>query len=53
MINDVIHSAALVNFSTTTDNVYNNLIRSHDPSGSHDSINADFLAVEATVLNVS
>jgi len=37
----------LSSFSTTTDNVYNKLMRSHDPS------EADFLAVEAAVLNVS
>ena len=51
--NDVIHSTALANFSATTDDVYNNLIRSHDPSRSHDRANTDFLAVEATVSNVS
>ena len=46
MIN-VIHFSVLANFSTTTDEVYNDLMRSHDPS------EANFLAVEATVLNVS
>ena len=40
-------SIALANFSTTTDRVCNNLMRSHDPS------EADFQMVEATVLNVS
>ena len=47
LISNFIYFTALANFSTTTDAVYNNLMRSHDPS------EADFLAVEATVLNVS
>lgn len=46
-ITGIIYSVALARFSTTTDEVYDNLMRSHDPSG------ADFVAVEATVLNVS
>lgn len=37
---------ALSSFSTTTDKVYNNLLRSHDPS------ETDFLTVEASVLNM-
>ena len=41
------YSIALARFSTTTDEVYDHLTRSHD------SNEADFVAVEATVLNVS
>ena len=47
VISDINYSIALSSFSTTTDKVYNNIMRSHDTS------EADFLAVEATVLNVS